>query len=189
MEIKYIKIADLKPFPENPRKISDKDKKDLVNSLREFGFVEPAVVMKSTMYVVGGNQRVFEGAVELGLTEVPCYLIDIDMDKAKVLNIALNKITGEWDYSKLQMMLNELPANLQGLTGWSGKELEKVMFLFQDDNSNILEEGNISDFERSLKNHEIRILIPKDYSNLEDVKGRVQNIKEDYPDIVIKEVM
>jgi len=189
MEIKYLKVSELVPFPENPRKLSEKDKKDLVNSLREFGFVEPVVVNEPDKMVIGGNQRVFEASLEAGYEEVPCVLVNLDFEKAKALNIALNKIQGEWDYAKLQSMLTELPVNLQGLAGFSGKELEKVMFLFQEDNSNILEEGNISDFEREIKNHEIRLYIPKEYEQFDEVTQRVRNIKEDYPDVVVKEVM
>jgi ParB-like chromosome segregation protein Spo0J len=187
MEIQYLKISELKPFPNNPRKISEKDMNDLVNDLREFGFVEPIVVNKD-LTIIGGHQRI-EAAKRLGMTEVPCYVVDLSAEQMKILNIALNKIQGEWDYQKLQNVLIDLPVDMQSLAGFSGKELEKIMFLFSEDNINIMADDKIGEFEKEIKNHEIRILIPLDYEGLEEVKGRVMAIKQDYPDIVIKEVM
>ena len=186
MEIQLLNINDLIEFPDNPRKISLKDMEDLVADLREFGFVEP-IVVNSDMTIIGGHQRV-EAAKKLGMTQVPAFMVDLMPDKAKVLNIALNKIQGEWDYSKLQYVLTELSVDSQKLAGFSGKELEKIMFLFRDDNTNILD-GQIDDYQKEIKNHEIRILIPKGYTDLNEVKSRVHSIKEDYPEIVIKDVM
>jgi ParB-like chromosome segregation protein Spo0J len=123
------------------------------------------------------------------MTEVPCYVVDLSAEQMKILNIALNKIQGEWDYQKLQSVLIDLPVDMQSLAGFSGKELEKIMFLFSEDNINIMEDDRISGFERDIKNHEIRILIPKDYEGLGEIKSRVMILKQDYPDIIIKEVM
>jgi ParB-like chromosome segregation protein Spo0J len=46
--------------------------------------------------VIGGHQRL-EAAKALGLSKVPVVFVDIDEHQAKVLNIALNKIHGDWD--------------------------------------------------------------------------------------------
>src|SRR3990167_37994 len=99
MEIVQVEISKLKFAEYNPRQISEKDFEALKNSIEEFGFVEPVVVNKD-FTIIGGHMLVRAGA-SIGLKQVPCYFVDLDKNKEKVLNIALNKISGEWDFDKL----------------------------------------------------------------------------------------
>ena len=99
MKIEIVKVEDLKPAEYNPRKISDKVMEDLKATIQQYGLVEPLVVNKD-MTLVGGHQRL-RAAKELGMKEVPCYFIDVDKEAEKKLNLALNKITGEFDFAKL----------------------------------------------------------------------------------------
>ena len=183
MKIEYIKLVDLKPADYNPRKISDKEMKDLQRDLKEFGFVEPIVINKDTT-IIGGHQRV-KAAKEIGMKEVPAFRVDLDDEKARTLNIALNKIQGEWDYTKLQDVLVDLPVDMQTLAGFSSKEMEKLTALFQEDDFNL----DDTDFEKEVKNHEFRILLPKDFEETEEIKKVLSALKGSFPDIVIKEVM
>lgn len=95
MEIQQVKIKDLKNAEYNPRKISDFDLKALKNSIKEFGFVEPVVANKNNQ-VIGGHQRV-KAAQALGIESVPVFYIDLPAEKEKILNLALNRIHGDWD--------------------------------------------------------------------------------------------
>jgi ParB-like chromosome segregation protein Spo0J len=52
------------------------------------------------MTIIGGHQRL-NVAIDLGYTEVPCAVVDVDKVSEKALNIALNKITGSWDEAML----------------------------------------------------------------------------------------
>jgi ParB-like chromosome segregation protein Spo0J len=69
--------------------------------------------------------------MDMGITEVECVIIEMDEEKEKALNIALNKISGDWDKDKLALLI----ADLQGvdfdvsLTGFDPKELDD---LFKD---------------------------------------------------------
>lgn len=107
MNIEIKKLAALKPAPYNPRNINKKDFNDLKNSIKEFGYVEPIIYNQATGYVVGGHQRL-KALQELGIEEVECVIIDVPIEKEKALNIALNKISGEWDKDKLLSLLDEL---------------------------------------------------------------------------------
>ncbi|NBI93249.1 DNA modification methylase, partial [Lachnospiraceae bacterium] len=73
----------------------------------EFGYVEP-VIVNSDMTIIGGHQRATV-LTDLGYEEIDCIVIDIDKQKEKALNIALNKITGEWN----KELLADLIADLQ----------------------------------------------------------------------------
>ena len=129
MQIEKKKIADLKPADYNPRiqlKPGDKEFEKLKNSILEFGYVEPIIWNKKTGNVVGGHQRL-EVMKHLGETEVDCVIVDIDEKKEKALNVALNKISGEWDTNKLTDLLKELDGDgLSALTGFDLKELDEI---------------------------------------------------------------
>ena len=141
MEIRKVKTKDIKYAPYNPRKISDDMFEKLKRSIEEFGYIEPIIVNKRNMQVVGGNQRL-KALNDLGIEEVEAVFVDLDDAREKALNIALNKITGEWDYVKLKDLLEELDTgeiNIE-LTGFDMVEIEQLMteISFPDVNENRL---------------------------------------------------
>lgn len=108
-ELKVLPISVMKPAEYNPRKKlkpGDKEYKKIKDSIEEFGFADPLVV-NSDMTIIGGHQRL-NVAIDLGYTEVPCAVVDVDKTREKALNIALNKITGEWDEQMLADLLTDL---------------------------------------------------------------------------------
>jgi len=128
MEIKKVKIEEIKYAPYNPRKISDEMLQKLEKSIKEFGYIEPLVVNKRTLHVVGGNQRL-KVLKKLGIKEVQVVMVDLDDEHEKALNLALNKIQGEWDLPQLKELLQELEPNLE-LTGFDPKEFEALINQF-----------------------------------------------------------
>ncbi len=112
----------------NPRKISDHDLEALRRSLRFFGAVEPIVVNTRTDRIVGGHQRVRAAELE-GLAELPVVFVDLDEPSERQLNVALNRIHGEWDREKLEAVVRELEkagADLE-LTGFTERELGELL--------------------------------------------------------------
>lgn len=107
MQIEKMKVSDLKYAPYNPRKIDDKELAKLKRSITEFGYVEPIVWNKRSGFVVGGNQRL-KALRELEIEEVDVVVVDLDDAKEKALNVALNKISGEWDFPKLKDVLTDI---------------------------------------------------------------------------------
>jgi len=75
--------------------------------METFDCVEPLVWNKRTGNLVGGHQRL-KVLVARGDTEVECSVVDLPAEKEKTLNLALNKISGEWDEDKLATLLREL---------------------------------------------------------------------------------
>ena len=128
-ELKVLPISALKPAEYNPRKKlkpGDKEYKKIKDSIEEFGFADPLVV-NSDMTIIGGHQRL-NVAIDLGYTEVPCAVVDIDKTREKALNIALNKITGEWDEQMLADLLMDLKEADYDLdyTGFEAPEVEQL---------------------------------------------------------------
>ena len=134
MNIEKKNVKDLLPADYNPRKDlqpGDPEYEKLKRSIEQFGYVEPVIWNKQTGRVVGGHQRL-KVLIDSGITEVDVVVVDMNTEKEKALNIALNKISGEWDTDKLALVI----ADLQGadfdvsLTGFEPEELDD---LFRDD--------------------------------------------------------
>lgn len=129
MEIQKVKIKELNSPEWNPRRITENEKKKLMNSLETFGYIDPIIVNKHNMNIVGGNQR-YHAMRELGWDEVDVVFIDEpNLDKEKAMNIALNKISGEWDMEKLIEITDELKLNEfvdVDLTGFEEAELDEI---------------------------------------------------------------
>ena len=103
MTIKKIAIDKINPASYNPRKDlkpDDKAYKQLVKSMDEFGCVEPLVWNKRTGNLVGGHQRL-KVILAQEAKEAQVSVVDLSLEKEKVLNVALNKISGDWDQEKL----------------------------------------------------------------------------------------
>ena len=130
MNIQKIKIESLKPAEYNPRKDlkpEDEEYQKIKKSITEFGYVAP-IIINSNMTVIGGHQRL-KVLKELGYTEVECVVVDLDPKKEKALNIALNKISGDWDNDKLEELLAELKQTDidMDITGFSFDEVDEIL--------------------------------------------------------------
>lgn len=118
-------IDTLNPAEYNPRQISKHDLESLKRSLTEFGFVEPVVINKDNT-IIGGHQRV-KAAKELGIEQVPVIQLDLDKDKEKALNLALNRISGEFDEDMLSTILKTLDDELLELSGFANDEIAELI--------------------------------------------------------------
>lgn len=160
MIIETISVKDINPAPYNPRKDlrpGDEEYEKLKRSIQEFGYVEPLVWNKRTGNLVGGHQRL-KILISEGATEVQVSVVDMDLDKEKALNIALNKISGDWDDEKLAVLLQELSDSSIGieLTGFEQEDLDDLL-------SNIPADTEVDD--------------PVEEDDF-DVEGAIENIKE-----------
>lgn len=126
MQITNVDPRSLVPADYNPRKISDKQRRALEQSLGEFGFVQPIVVNETTGVIVGGHQRL-NAALAIGQSTVPVVYVQLTVEREKALNVALNKISGDWDYPALIELLSELePRGEFDLTGFDIDEFQAL---------------------------------------------------------------
>lgn len=104
LKIIYRKIAELKPSEYNPRKITDKEFKDLQTSFKNLGTLESAVINQykgRENIIISGHQRL-KVATSLNMDEYPCYEVKFPLKKEREANIRMNKNNGEWDYGLLE---------------------------------------------------------------------------------------
>lgn len=142
LTVSWVPIASLNPAPYNPRRISPDKVESLKASIREFGFVDPAIVNlrngpswpkgSGERVVVGGHQRL-RAAAELGWSKVPVVFVDVDATRERLMNLALNNPAGEWDPVPLASILRELEAVVVDghkldltPTGFSEREVQQL---------------------------------------------------------------
>lgn len=129
LAIEHVPLASLRPDGGNPRRIADAELESLTRSIKEFGLVDPIIARRSDGLVVGGHQRLV-AARRLGHKTVPVVYVDLTDEQAKLLNIALNKISGSWDQELLARLLAELdevPGVDISLTGFADDEIAKLL--------------------------------------------------------------
>lgn len=124
LEITYRKIADLKPYKDNPRD-NDKAVDAVAASIKEFGFKVPVVISKANE-IVAGHTRL-KAAIKLGLEEIPCVIADdLDDNQVKAYRLADNKVAelASWDMDKL---LAELESIDMDMAQFGFEDLEEEM--------------------------------------------------------------
>ncbi|ADH92262.1 DNA modification methylase [Arcanobacterium haemolyticum] len=132
MIIKQLPIADLRPAAYNPRKElkpGDAEFEKLKRSLSEFGYVELVVVNAANdNTVISGHQRL-SVLKHVGQETVDCVVVELDEMREKALNVAMNKISGEWDESKLALLIADLDASDfdAELTGFDDAEIQQLI--------------------------------------------------------------
>jgi DNA modification methylase len=114
--------------PYNPRRMSDEDLAALRRSMTFFGVVEPVVVNRRTGHIVGGHQRVKAAQAE-AIETLPVVHVDLDEPSEKQLNLALNRISGEFDLDRLAEVLADLQAAGadMALTGFTEDEIQEMV--------------------------------------------------------------
>lgn len=127
-------LKAFKPAKYNPRKITAMALKALNKSIEEFGDLSGVVINRKTNTIVAGHQRIttlkdkknrivtepfkdsfgtvetgfIEVKSETGLLKVPLRIVEWDLRKEKLANIAANNHGGEFDNQKLGKLLAEL---------------------------------------------------------------------------------
>ena len=128
-EMRMMRVEDVAPAEYNPRvalRPGDPDYEKLRASVEDLGVIDPLVWNESTGRLVGGHQRL-QVLKDLGVKEVPCFVVHLSEEKEKQANLALNKITGRFDEEKLGALLTGLDPAVVKLAGFDPSELTSIM--------------------------------------------------------------
>lgn len=169
------RLTDIFPADYNPRKDltpEDAEWKNIARSLAEFGYVDPIIINQDGT-IIGGHQRA-KVLQAMGHKEVDVVVVDLEKNDEMALNIALNKIGGQWDLDKLKDALHDIDTSSLDIkvTGFSEGELQLMLGDLGDDEED--EEGpdiNRMTFVLTLEQYaavqHARELIRKRYSKAE----------------------
>lgn len=126
MEIKMVKIEDLKPYPNNPR-FNDEAVEYVANSIKQFGFKVPMIIDKNNE-IVAGHTR-YKASLELGLKEVPCIVADdLTDEQIKAFRLADNKVSekSQWNFDLLEDELSDIINIDMSEFDFKPEELEEI---------------------------------------------------------------
>lgn len=131
LKLVTLKVNQINPAPYNPRKDlqpGDIEYERIARSIDTFGYVEPLVWNVRSGNLVGGHQR-FKILLERGATHMQVSEVDLSAEDEQALNIALNKLSGEWDQTKLvEVLLGLHEANYDvSLSGFDESEIRKLL--------------------------------------------------------------
>lgn len=186
MEIKKVKIEELKAAEYNPRiELSKNDEayEKIRASIKEFGFVDPIIINADTT-VIGGHQRL-NILKELEYKEVDCIVLNVSKKNEKRLNLALNKNSGYWDNIKLEELFKELNLSEEEIfaTGFTEEEINSL----SSDYINELFEEEFVNQNNELDKFSVTFNINKKYE--EKFKNYIkENGKENLVNILIEEI-
>ena len=173
LKIEYIKTENLLPYNKNSRKHPERQIEKLVQSIKEFGFVNPVVIDKN-MEIVAGHGRL-EAAKRLSLKEVPCIRVEnLTEAQIKAFRILDNRIQdiSSFDESLVAEELAELRPEV---------DLEEIGFdedfLMEFEEETYLQ--SIADMEETKLEpfKKTYFLIEVDPNDIETIKQEIESIK------------
>jgi site-specific DNA-methyltransferase (adenine-specific) len=132
MEIKMVKVEDLKPYVNNPR-LNDDAVEYVANSIKQFGFKVPMVIDKDNV-IVAGHTR-FKASLELGLKEVPCIIADdLNEEQIKAFRLADNKVSekADWNIELLDEELENIDIDMEQF-GFDDISIEEEQEIIEDE--------------------------------------------------------
>lgn len=182
MEFEVKRIADMNRAAYNPRvdlQPEDEEYQAIERSLKRHGLVQPIVWNRRTNTVVSGHQRLTVLEAQ-GETEVTVSVVDLDDIQEKELNVALNKITGEWDDDKLSVILNELGEEATD-TGFTLTEID----VLRDELKSYFDDVTAPDEEEPTEEPEESFLLSLTF-DAADEKSLKAYIKEHSEDAVVR---
>lgn len=182
MEFEVKRIADMNRAAYNPRvdlQPEDEEYQAIERSLKRHGLVQPIVWNRRTNTIVSGHQRLTVLEAQ-GETEVTVSVVDLDDIQEKELNVALNKITGEWDDDKLSVILNELGKEATD-TGFTLPEID----VLRDELKSYFDDVTAPDEEEPTEEPEESFLLSLTF-DAADEKPLKAYIKEHSEDAVVR---
>lgn len=125
LKVQYISVSEVKPAQYNPRIWREESIKQLTESIKRFGLVDPFILNSAPErknILIGGHFRL-KVAKDLGCKEVPVVYVNIpDLEKEKELNLRLNRNLGDWDWD----LLSKFDENILSDIGFTSEELDEV---------------------------------------------------------------
>lgn len=159
MDIRTISVELINATTYNPRidlRPGDPEYEKLRHSLNEFGYVDPIIWNEQTGNMVGGHQRYKVLVNEQGRTELAVSVVNLDPERERLLNLALNKVSGRWDDEALAQLLGELQQGSLdiSLSGFDADEIDELIAEFTEPPADQLgdfqnRELDVADFDES----------------------------------------
>ena len=165
MKVTNRNLTELTPYAGNAKKHDSTQIANVAESIRQFGFVQPIVIDKNGVIVIGHCRAL--AAKKLGMKEVPCVCVDdLTPEQVNALRIVDNKSNeSEWDFDILPDELAEL--DLSDFSFDFGIEEEE-------------EDFDESDLDEAVSKTNVIVSINcSNVADYESIKERLQNLADE----------
>lgn len=150
-----LKLRDIEPNPDQPRKTFDKEKLEaLASSIKEHGLIQPVLVKKSDngMHIIIAGERRWRAAKLAGLSEIPCILGEYSekevMELALIENLQREDLDPVEESEGYQRLIDTFSLTQEEVAARVGKSRSAV--------ANSLRLGGLSDsIKKMIKSGEI----------------------------------
>lgn len=174
MQVQELPIKQVKPYPNNPRRISAKAIEAVALSISKYGWKQPIVVDKDHVVIVGHTR--LKAAESLSLEKVPVVVAeDLDAEKVAEYRLVDNKAgeISQWEDDLLDMELTKI-------------DLGELAFLFEDDDLSEFDFDDLEPEEKESQGLADTILqyniVFDDMDQQEIFHHWLRALKETYPD-------
>ena len=108
--IVYLSTEDICPNPVQPRKLFDDESlEELSRSIKDYGILNPlSVRIRGSRYELVAGERRLRAAKLAGLREVPCILLDVNMEDASLIALVENLQRRDLDFIEEANGINQL---------------------------------------------------------------------------------
>ena len=195
--IQKIKIIDIEPNKDQPRKKFDTDSLDeLAESIKRYGVIQPIIVSRKENYfeIIAGERR-WRASKKAGLTEIPCIVREQDEKKNKEIALIeniqrqdLNPIEKARGFKQLMEEYGITQMQLSEIIGISRSAIANTVRILNLDERVIelalngqLTEGHcrsLMSFSDPEKQYEIALQIIKSGDSVRDIERKVKNTKQ-----------
>lgn len=143
IEVVELPASEIQRPLKNPNKMTEFMFRSLVEGIKKDGFIQPIVIRKEDKRIIDGDHR-YMAAKEAGYEKIKCIILDVSVEQAIKIGVALNQKKGYFDYMELRDLLS---------TVTDGKDLDALsMDLgFTDIELTRLLNDSTFDSEKSLK--------------------------------------
>ena len=126
MEIKYFAPSELKDYENNAKLHPDSQIRLIIRNIEQAGFYNPILVSPDKTIIAGHGRR--KAAIQAGLKEVPCIVLDVDTTTANKLRLMDNKSAESgYDLEKLVEELQTFSKAEIDDTGYSLSDLDRML--------------------------------------------------------------
>lgn len=161
--VEIVSLTKVKPYWRNPRE-NTKAIEKVKESIKMYGYNQ-YIVADEDLVIIAGHSR-YKALVELGMTEVPIIIADLDKEKAKEYRIADNKTNefAEWNYGDLMVELREM------------QDIGNLQKIFNEDLSKLIE-STVNDGKEftALGGDKIKEMDKEMNTRFEDISGLHQS--------------
>ena len=168
MNIKEVKISDIRAYGKNAKKHNDDQVKAIAKSIEKFGFRQPLVIDKNNEIVVGHGR--YLAAVQLGIEVVPCeYADDLTDDQIKAYRLADNKLNeSPWDFDLVDAELTSISTDID-MSDFGFEKALEMQFEIDE-----------TDLDDDTKKENVTVSINcGDVASFESIKERLQNLVDE----------